>query len=101
MGWKKLPTWLKGGIIGLIVYIIVGLNGIIPYNDVLSSIRIIQSVIALVLGLPILLATIFICFKWCSLRDVIVIYSVGLLFYILIGMLVGYIIGKIKSKKKK
>jgi hypothetical protein len=109
MAWKDLQTWLKGGIIALLIglfssvlYIIVG-----PlFNGFLS--RIIYMIF--ILPFELVLFPLFssnvknlffdmeACFFGCNPKFLG--YVAIILAYFLIGALIGWIVGKIKSSKK-
>lgn len=97
MEWKNWPYWLKGGIILLIIHSILTLIGFLflydstdPNGDVALIIlpNIIIPLIALNwMHLPLIFG------KWSS----IFYFSI---FWFIIGTLIGWIYGKIKSKKR-
>jgi len=79
MSWKSLPYWLKGGIIGFGAYIL-----LLIVRSILMSIplkiKLIGDFVILSLALT-------------------YIWFVFMPFFILLGMFIGWIVGKIKSKK--
>jgi len=86
MCWKKLPYWLKGGIIGLIVGIVVVLINLIK-----NKFQFCYTLISEIGGFGI----ITICdYIW---RD----YVLPFLIIVLIGIVIGFIVGKIKQSKKR
>jgi len=106
MGWKSWPSWLKGGIIGLIFALIVSgaviildslfrnwLNsgGIIPL--LLLVFNIIGVIIIFSMGIGAAGSNFNLNFLGYS----IVLFS-SLISYFVIGALIGWIIGKIKKK---
>ena len=116
MKWKNLPTWLKGGIIGLVTGILT-LLGCYLYqlwfehtkqgDMFLAVIRKINPLEVLIVFPFVIAATIS---SLIGLRGTSLIFKLpyanalisllGLLIYFLIGAFIGWIIEKLKSKKK-
>jgi len=108
MGWKDLPYWLKGGLIGVIVAFF---SSLIVQLVELNNLGIIREIFAW-LNLPGLIIAAFTGFFRIdffggfgstpaeTLKSIIVVFIFNVLFYFLIGALVGAIVGKVKSKNK-
>jgi len=100
MGWKEWPYWLKGGIMGLIVYLIifglffiVSLNcrkGFCGYISINTVLYFFVSIIFLILNIDII--------PYLSNPLAILFILVNLTAVFVIGSLIGFIIGKIKSR---
>ena len=85
MGWKNLPYWIKGGIIGLILFLI------------LLMASLLNSTVGSFFALPMIL----VCLGNLScLENMLPILGYILLavLYFLIGNLIGWIIGRIRLK---
>ncbi len=101
MGWKNLSAWLKGGIIGgLIITIMLTLLPLIS-DTVGKYLRFIY-----LPGTYISILTNNFTLDWgqgvplkIKLFEILLFSAVNILFYFIIGALIGWIIGKIKSKK--
>lgn len=75
MNWESLPTWIKGGIIGAI------------------------PIILLWIAMPIILLFVTLEYSyWITLPVVLVLSSLYLLPLIIIGIFIGWLIGRKKSK---
>jgi hypothetical protein len=108
MKYKNIPTWVKGGLVGLLVALIAILNfslmGVIAQNVTESNafwlipLTKFNLIVALTLGLPIMITQFRICYKFCSPTQDFVITLVWSIIYILIGMVSGWIISKGKRK---
>jgi len=104
-----MKTWLKGGLLGLIIYfliflfdLVIGFDGMHDFLEIIPSLP-----LGIILGiykfnLCFFISNIqtspFICqipnFYFYS-----IIYIINFLAYFIIGAIIGWIIGKIKSKK--
>lgn len=91
MGRKNWPSWLKGGIIGAIIGLILIIIGTICLPFAGFPPRCPSTII---LHLPLILLSNF-------LEDLFLGYIVLILLSIIISALIGFIIGKIKSLKKR
>lgn len=93
MGWKNWPNWVRGGVIG-ILFAILSMFLFIPLTeDFFPSIAIIF--------LRIDFISLIICKGICEGEmGMIQVYTI-LPSYFLIGALIGWFIGKIKSKNNK
>jgi hypothetical protein len=97
MGWKKLPYWLKGGLIGMffiiIIFIIGELSGYILYN---------KWVIIPILNLFFVPSVIILFQPLYDTNSGLVmgasILLISLILYFIIGAIVGFIINKLKRK---
>ena len=92
MGWKNLASWLRGGVIGVLVYIVATLicwliGAIIGASAFVTM----PSLPGLFAFNPEVQAT----HAWWNLMRFI---SITTLIYFLLGAIIGWIIGKIKSK---
>ena len=94
MGWKNWPSWLKGGIKAIIIGLILNILFIVPLfflvqgsvAEVISFIgRYILPLWSPIMGLTLLLA----------LKNLII----ALIGYFVIGAFIGWIYGKVKSRK--
>ena len=97
MKWKNWPYWLKGGVIG----------GIIPLGGILIGYlgheSIISGLLYLLFAFPV--AIILGCGlenpnTICSLKATPFIIILSTIIYFLLGAIIGWIVGKIKNKKK-
>ncbi len=94
MGWKDLDSWLKGGIIGIIVYILATL---------------VFWIIGLIIGagaffaIPSLPSLFVFNFEASAGQssNLFWVIIISILVYFLIGALIGWIVGKIKSRMGK
>ena len=106
MTWNDLPSWLKGGIIAVLLF---GLVYIISLGVLVLLIFLTPPEVVfryvIVLGIInfFLLYPGFILFSLSKgiLSSAVISFCVSILTYFLIGALVGWIIGKIRSKEKK
>lgn len=103
MNWKRWPYWLRGGVIGVLILVIILFLSIIlaligKVDVILNNpfIYIIVKILASptsILNLfpidPINNSILWYCFGIIS----------GVIVYFLIGAVIGWIVGKIKSKK--
>ena len=115
MGWKNLPYWMRGGVIGIIigaVLTIILLFIIVPnfFNKYTTNLNLYEAH-----GLYFMILLIF----WIVFIPSIFLLAIGslgiplwsifsiiflalfLIYYFVIGAIIGLIIGKIKSKKQK
>ncbi|MBI2558573.1 hypothetical protein HYW20_04575 [Candidatus Woesearchaeota archaeon] len=89
MGWKDWPYWLKGGVIVLGIYLIATLS-LLPFGETGGNPRFPLWLVPSLFPLFILIEI---------LGDVqINPYIISPIFYFLIGSLIGWIVGKFKSK---
>ena len=113
MKWKNLPTWLKGGIIGLIIGILISFGNYLYY--LLFEQREIYllwikrpSIIRIVILFPFVIAAIISSLIGLRGRGSILllpyrnlfIFLVGLVIYFLIGALIGSIVEKVGRRRK-
>lgn len=87
MGWKSLPTWLKGAIIFVILDIILIIFAYLsssPGEGVNLTLNLFQ--------IPLTFFT-------QRLQNNFIVIIGGLISYFIIGSIIGWIISKIKSKK--
>ena len=96
MGWKNLSYWLKGGIIGIIVLIILLIIGFILDLTIQSSFF---PYTLMMIFIPLIPFVLIIEAFGIGFEDVI--FFITLPAYFIIGAVIGWIVGKIKSKKKK
>lgn len=106
MGWKDWPYWLKGGIIGLIVFLVISLFfilyefiGIGVFIDFFFILSIFFSIIT---SLPFyiydfILQILSINIYWNSFS----LFISGVINYFFTGAIIGWIYGKIKERKNK
>ena len=93
MGWKNWPSWLKGGIIFFFVHLIIS---IILFIFFFKGEFNFAGLFALSIDLPLFL---FGCSSSDGLTFQRFCYPIaGSLFYFLIGAIIGWIYGKLKSK---
>jgi uncharacterized membrane protein len=103
-----MKAWLKGGFVGLIIVLIVGLNFLFMdwitqefgNTTIINPILYISLLISVTLGLPIMITSFIICFKSCIGSQELFIYFIWFVIYILMGMLIGWMNGKVRDKKK-
>lgn len=111
MSWKNWPSWLKGGMIGLVISIFVGLlSGISPiFNEIhlLSGISVWLQYIFYAIPLSILGNWRWSFLHYCDYRppelcppNINTFIINGLIIFV-IGVIIGWIYGKIKSKKRR
>jgi len=102
MGWKKLPYWLKGGLIGLLVGIIYYLILYLIARLFLISIGTIPSgipdLLVLFKNLPDFIALIP-CQGFCVGEESLVTIITAPISFFIIGALIGFIISKLKKNK--
>ena len=94
MKWKKLPSWVKGGIIG-------GIIGIIPLIYVVIWLVILKnSTLSDIVLFPVNLVDNLLSTFLYSGGDMggIIVLFIAPIFYFLIGALIGFIVGKLKKK---
>jgi len=116
MSWKNWPAWLKGGVIGIIFFIIVLLSYIIFNIFTGTTCATDQGAIdncgvqpVLLWGIPEqiillpvnLLAGVLQYYAVNYIYKIILLLFVEICFWFAIGALIGFIIGKIKSRKEK
>jgi hypothetical protein len=94
MCWKKIPSWLKGGIIGgiisIILMIILFLFTRVPCFDG-RCINLIQFDLFGIVFFPGLLLGLDV--GWLILL-------MSIIFYVIVGILIGYIVGMLNGKRK-
>ena len=96
MGWKDWPYWLKGGIIVSVFALIFRLAGsMFLLFDSSNIFERILSYISFFLGYPFGIPLANILNTGITIID----FILFLIFYSLIGALIGWIYGKIKSRK--
>ena len=90
MCWKKLPTWLKGGIIVGIIPLIIYLIFLIFIDSIDEGTYIITC------------ATIFFCEIISYKRDTFVFTGIfAVIVWFIIGAIIGLIVSKIKQRKNQ
>lgn len=106
MGWKEWPSWLKGGIIALIIPIvsIIAMIGSLLDLDFLDSLGfmpywILFAVLPFKFGYETCLISLPGCIPNVPLIFTIAMVILFFLSFFLIGAIIGFIIGKIKSIK--
>lgn len=121
MKFKNWPYWFNGGIIGLIVGVIFIIFYIL-FGETVDKGFLIQ-LAGFSVGLPLFFSALLgmlvfnlmgceLCFSkgvpncpqnplYCDIVPNIVFYIFGIIFYFLMGALIGLLIGKIRSKKQK
>jgi hypothetical protein len=109
MGWKGLSSWLKGGIIGMLIFLIFLAFFKSPLVYVNEGLSLIFSIIFLfpieILSsiFPKNLSNVFFdmnsCFIMCPMKTTA--YILAFIIYFLMGALVGFIVSKSKGKAKK
>ncbi len=99
MGWKNWPCWLKGGVIGIGIGILISILEII-YWYTCSNCSEVIGWLTMFLALPL-----YIFFGDSSINNFFIEFVITNLTIILdlfiIGTLIGLIVGKINSKKRK
>jgi hypothetical protein len=103
MCWKKMPGWLKGGVLLDILYIIITLI-LIPFGSTPGGFTTPYWIFPSSMGTPIIvllsggsiIGGTFL-YKW--LIPLTILFA--LIIYFLIGSIIGFIISKIKSSKNK
>ena len=100
MGWRDWPAWVKGGIIGLCVGLVADLYALVCFGFVIKASNLFQcSIIIPLLSNPV--------YPLLKVFNIGVLASGGFAIitipfvYLLIGALIGFIVGKIKSRKNK
>ncbi len=97
MEWKNWPSWLKGGIVALVIYIplFLILNPYIikqdPFNLIILEIP----------AAPILIVLPRVGIELGGLTGLTLLFFILLIYYFILGALIGFIISKIKSKKEE
>ncbi|MFA5887304.1 MAG: hypothetical protein WC852_01160 [Candidatus Nanoarchaeia archaeon] len=99
--WKSKPYWLKGALFGLILCVIFGIL-LFVVNIILSS----EDTTAFLTPLIVpFIPTLFLLeimgvINVGIISDMVLMFIISLVEYSAIGALIGWIVGKIKSKKK-
>ncbi len=116
MRWKNWPYWLKGGVIGVIIWLILiifyKVSGLIlsceiPTLDIMNGnccYNFIQDFILEISFIPSLLHISSSIGSPCGHVGPISVFSfwiISFISYIMIGSLIGFIYGKIKNRNKK
>lgn len=93
MGWKNWPGWVKGGVIIDIIYIILFLIFIRgePLNLIILEFP----------AFPILMLLPFIGVELSGGSGLAFLFLILLIYYFILGAIIGYIIGRIKQKRKR
>jgi len=103
--WKNLPYWLKGGIITTILCLIIAL-ALVPFGDDTGGYLILPYWF-----IPTLIGSAIICtpfvwifgpLAWDNINDFFFHFGfavTGIIFYFLIGAIIGWIYGKIRNRK--
>lgn len=103
MNWKNLPSWLKGGIIGLIPILIVMLADFI-FTCNFGTHSEFCGLFTIFASFPLYIITIskYGIFPYGDVPTLVVIILplLSLVMYFLVGALIGWIVGKFKSKNK-
>ena len=103
MGWKKWPSWLKGGVIGVIIILVLSfIIGI--FLMINGDTHIIRSLFfSFLLPGAIFIGVInFIRFGYetpdSSFLDYLFIVVISIALYFILGALIGWIVGKIRNR---
>ena len=116
MSWKNKPYWLKGGIIGIAVWLILitlfWFNGLFiecsildpsslnnVTNECISLLEVTLIYIFTIIGLPIALLGASLSIESVGPLKVILFHLANLIFSFIYGSLIGLIIDKIKKRK--
>ena len=101
MGFKELSAWLKGGVIGIIIFFVL----VIPLLICAFSCSSEGCIGCLIFSLPLIFGSIFSWFDIINIENdilgYIVIAIINIPLYFLIGALIGWIVGKIRNRNKK
>jgi hypothetical protein len=102
MGWSDWPSWLKGGVIAALFYLIVifilQLIGFMNLSENYSyPIEFFLGMLTVLFGY-FLLVSLTICPRSPIFCYEFMYYFLAFIFYFLIGAIIGFIIGKIKSR---
>jgi hypothetical protein len=88
MSWKDWPYWVRGGVIGVLVYFILALLVVTYIFSVATSSD--DGLALIVIFLPGL---------WLTQKSIFALL-INLLSFFIIGAIIGWIIGKIKERKE-
>lgn len=100
MGWKELPSWVKGGIIGVILFLL-SLSLFLVYDSFFGTISIIRLSTAFIFVSAYPVQIIFnLLLGEDNLIEKQLIGCSAFLVWLLLGTLIGWIVGKVKKKKK-
>jgi len=115
MKWKDFPAWLKCGIIGIIIGILTFLGNYLyqlwfestKKGFIFAAEIETPSPIRILILFPFMIDTALLVLVGLEVKGLamgyissnLLIFSFGLLVYFLIGAFIGWIVGKIKSKK--
>ncbi len=94
MGWKDWSYWLKGGVIGLVIYLLIATVSSIAWSDKLIIPFVSFSGLIFNNFLAPLLGNGF-------LTESISIIILSLIFYFISGSIIGWLYGKIKNRGKE
>ncbi len=111
--WKNLPSWIKGGMIGILIFLIILIiftflfyraeSKLLPESRGHSDYTYTSLILAPAL-LPGYVFTVIIGLDSLINKDGFISYIMTSIFtcliYLLIGVFVGWVVGKIKSKKQ-
>lgn len=116
MGWKDWSSWLKGGVVGIIVFVISILVSLILsylhsffYNNGINSVSLIIELFQIFLGIVVIYPVLLIS-EITNLNQYLIGSGeplpglsiigglTGLLIYFIIGAIIGWIVGKIRSR---
>ncbi len=105
MKWKDFPTWLKGGIIGVIIGILTFLVGYFYQELTKDKIRTMLVVekrlwLIILIFFPVLISLLILELMGIGDKYLVIVLLLSLIIYFLIGAFIGWIVGKIKPKKK-
>ena len=92
MSWKNWPNWARGGLIGLIIYVLLAISNISPITTILAEVQ--QSVASMFLSSTPTFAEML---RFAYLFS----FVIAPLIWFGVGALIGWIIGKVKSRTKK
>jgi len=93
MGWKNLPRWLKGASVFLVLFFIVYILTFIKFPERIS---VILEIIILYSSIPMQLFRTAV--PVMSYKPFVFNFIAGMLIYLIIGALVGWIVGKLRSR---
>lgn len=95
--WKNLPYWIRGGIIGIVIAIILSL--------IVILFREFDNPITFFVGLGILFVNLWFAylincrFESCLIANLYIFMILFIIESFLIGVIIGWVVGKIKNKK--
>jgi len=99
MGFKNWPSWVKGGIGGLVTYIIILISQIFCFSD--STPNFLCGDPGLIWNLTLFQSGFFGLVSISDPNTEILSMVISFMIYIFVGSIIGWIIGKLKSKKQQ